>query len=435
MLLKRYIPLFIVIGVGLFTLIGHFINNESIQNFVDNDATQWFDIIASFAILLGALNMLKLQLLKIIKKQINWQYSILAVVGFAFAIFAGFFFRGANYISISDIPEENIAQVSEIIWEKTRKKTSSYQEDASSKSIPTNIEEKIITGLENKGYEIDTVYIERSSAEKFRDSIGIFVNQCEIKAHEDTGYNIIINDIAEENIQKVASMIWNETQQSTPIIIGEKIIKGLEGYTIDKVFITVNQAEEFITPIKPLITKYSINSYPWGAHLQAKGSLFSWMYFQIYAPLAATMFALLAFFVASASYRAFRIRNFEATLLLVAGIILMLGRVPVGDLIPWWVVAVLIMFGIGAISAPWIKDKKVLFGFITGGIILFLGTGFSMGWNQEPPQILLIPVIKDWIFDYPTTAGSRALMIGIALGTVGTSFRIILGMERSFLGE
>ena len=159
------------------------------------------------------------------------------------------------------------------------------------------------------------------------------------------------------------------------------------------------------------------------------------MYFQIYAPLAATMFALLAFFVASASYRAFRIRNFEATLLLVAGIILMLGRVPVGDLIPWWVVAVLIMFGIGAISAPWIKDRKVLFGFITGGIILFLGTGFFLGWNQEPPQILLIPVIQDWIFDYPTTAGSRALMIGIALGVVGTSFRIILGMERSFLGE
>ena len=63
MFLKRYIPLFIVIVVGWFTLMGHFINNESIQNFVNNDATQWFDIIASFAILLGALNMLKLQLL------------------------------------------------------------------------------------------------------------------------------------------------------------------------------------------------------------------------------------------------------------------------------------------------------------------------------------------------------------------------------------
>ena len=74
MLLKRHIPLMIVIGVGLLTLFGHFINNATIQNFVDNDATQWFDIIASFAIFLGALNMLKLQIIKIVKKQKNWQY-------------------------------------------------------------------------------------------------------------------------------------------------------------------------------------------------------------------------------------------------------------------------------------------------------------------------------------------------------------------------
>ena len=65
MLLKRHIPLLIVIGVGLLTLFGHFINNEEIRDFVDNDATQWFDIIASFAIFLGALNMLKLQLIKV----------------------------------------------------------------------------------------------------------------------------------------------------------------------------------------------------------------------------------------------------------------------------------------------------------------------------------------------------------------------------------
>ena len=104
MLLKRHIPLLIMIAVGLVTLFGHFINNASIQSFVDKDALQWFDIIASFAVFLGALNMLKLQVIKIIKKKKNWQYSILAVVGFAFAIFAGFFYRGSNYITISGIP-------------------------------------------------------------------------------------------------------------------------------------------------------------------------------------------------------------------------------------------------------------------------------------------------------------------------------------------
>jgi hypothetical protein len=48
------------------------------------------------------------------------------------------------------------------------------------------------------------------------------------------------------------------------------------------------------------------------------------------------------------------------------------------------------------------------------------------------PGILSIPNISEWIFDYPTAAGSRAIMIGIALGIIATSFRIILGIERPF---
>ena len=115
MFLKRHVPLLIVIGVGLLTLFGHFINHPGIQNFVNNDSTQWFDIIASFAIFLGSLNMLKLQVIKIFRKQKNWQYSILAVLGFSFAIFAGFFYRGANYIVISEIEKEDIRPVA-VFW-------------------------------------------------------------------------------------------------------------------------------------------------------------------------------------------------------------------------------------------------------------------------------------------------------------------------------
>ena len=74
MFLKRQMPVIIAISVGLFILFGHFINIAPVQQFVNNDATQWFDIIASFAIFLGALNMLKLQVLKVVKKQRYWQY-------------------------------------------------------------------------------------------------------------------------------------------------------------------------------------------------------------------------------------------------------------------------------------------------------------------------------------------------------------------------
>jgi len=343
MLLKRHIPLMIVIGVGLLTLFGHFINNESIQAFVDKDALQWFDIIASFAIFLGALNMLKLQVMKIIKKQKNWQYSILAVVGFSFSIFAGFFYRGANFITISDFKERQLEIVSEIIAEELN---------------------------ESNAYGIQTTL---------------------------------------------------ETS------LGE--------YEIKKIFITEESAKIFMEKLSPFVGMIELQSKPWGAHVQTKGSLFYWMFINIITPLAATMFALLAFFVASASYRAFRIRNFEATLLLVAGIILMLGRVPIGGLIPWWAVSILIMFGIGAIAAPFIKDRTALLGIVGGGIIIIIISGTFMGWNQNPPDLLSIPVIQDWIFAYPSTAGSRALKIGIGLGIVATSFRIIIGLDRSFSGE
>jgi hypothetical protein len=120
-----------------------------------------------------------------------------------------------------------------------------------------------------------------------------------------------------------------------------------------------------------------------GRSFQDPGTRFYYLYMNVYYPLSATMFALLAFFVASASYRAFRARNIEATMLLGAAFILMLGRVPIG----YWVSA-------------WL--------------------GHSMA-NAA-----------DWIMDFPQTAGQRAIMIGIALGVVSSALRVILGLERAY---
>jgi len=124
-----------------------------------------------------------------------------------------------------------------------------------------------------------------------------------------------------------------------------------------------------------------------GTRFQDPGTPFDWIYQNVYNPLSATMFAMLAFYIASASYRAFRARNREATLLLLAGFLVMLGRVPVGDTI----------------------------------------TGFL-------PEGYRLSNLADLIMNVPNKAGQRAIMIGIALGIVSTSLRLILGIERSHLG-
>jgi hypothetical protein len=133
-----------------------------------------------------------------------------------------------------------------------------------------------------------------------------------------------------------------------------------------------------------LVTMASLGIF--GDH-QGEASPFIWLYNNVYDPLSSTMFSLLAFFITSAAYRAFRARSTEAALLLGAAVLVMLGQVPVG-------------------AAIWGPDS-------------FLG-GF--------------PGVKDWIMDVPNLAGKRAILMGAALGAISTGLRVILGLERAHLG-
>jgi len=98
--------------------------------------------------------------------------------------------------------------------------------------------------------------------------------------------------------------------------------------------------------------------------------IWEFLYYKVLVSVNATIFSLLAFFIASAAYRAFKARSLESSILLVAGLLVVIGQAPIADLI--W-------------------------------------PGFSS--------------IRDWIMAYPNTAGQRGIIIGAALGILAFSVR------------
>lgn len=123
----------------------------------------------------------------------------------------------------------------------------------------------------------------------------------------------------------------------------------------------------------------------------APDTLFTWVFGALFSPLQASQFALLAFFVASAAYRAFRVRSVEAAVLLMSALVILLGRTPFGAMLT--------------------------------------------GWLPEQLGFLRIDYLSLWIMKVPNTAGHRAIMIGIALGSVAMVVRLLLGIEKGPLSR
>jgi hypothetical protein len=115
-----------------------------------------------------------------------------------------------------------------------------------------------------------------------------------------------------------------------------------------------------------------------------------WSYRHIYTALQGTMFAVLAFYIVSTAYRSFRIKSLQAFVLFVAAFILILGKVPLGQII--W-------------------DSL-------------------LGWTGASSSDVI-----EWIMNTPAVAGKRGIMIGISIGAIVTSMKIIFGIEKQYLGK
>jgi hypothetical protein len=125
----------------------------------------------------------------------------------------------------------------------------------------------------------------------------------------------------------------------------------------------------------------------WGFYFMTQEGLTNPMFRNFFnyilVPIETTMFSLLAFFIASAAYRAFRARNVLATMLLLSALIVMLRFNP------------------------------------------YFGDAFAFYMNKTAA----------WLLNVPNMAAKRAILIGIGLGMVGTALKVVLGIERGYMGK
>jgi hypothetical protein len=118
-----------------------------------------------------------------------------------------------------------------------------------------------------------------------------------------------------------------------------------------------------------------------GLTLGMASSPYTWMFNNLTVAVWKTVSSTTAFFITTAAFRAFRVRNWEAaTLLVVAGLVMM-GNAPIG----------------GVISP-------------------------------------LFPQIGDWIKMVPNIGARRGLLIGVGVSGVALALRTFLGYERGHLG-
>ncbi len=117
------------------------------------------------------------------------------------------------------------------------------------------------------------------------------------------------------------------------------------------------------------------------------GSIYDWIFTYIATPMSQTVFAVLAFYIASAAYRAFRARSAEATLLLITASLVMLWRVPMGE-------------------------------------------ALLRSMNDNLPSW-----INTYVMNGINMSVQRGIVIGAALGAASFSLRILLGIERTYMGR
>lgn len=139
-----------------------------------------------------------------------------------------------------------------------------------------------------------------------------------------------------------------------------------------------NYFQEAITASDTLSnTAFDASEQKYQSHIVQTTSNF--IFNSLFIPLGAAMFSLLAFYVASAAYRSFRIKTAEAGIMMFAALIVVLGQIPFGHL--------------------YISED--------------------------------LPSIRSWLMEYLSNPAVRAILFGSMIATLGMAIRMWLSLEKS----
>lgn len=342
--MRRELPLMLVFLAGVVMAVQFFVPSE-FSGDVKDFMSDWLIIIGIFAMALGIYSLVRVSMVRIRRKSPNWQYSVITLVGLFAMIVFGLQLPGVQYSSelesrdaVSAITHlaDSITIVSKTLSEPETGATPNVDAVAAAVTSIADSCQRVAD------YVIGEEWILKSDEQSATlAQVGLLLQQVKATAAE-------LQENAVDSVAFAAAASRMSTLSDSTLTVALGI-----GLMHDKDPFIGGQA-----------------SY-----------MFRQFFNHIMIPIQATMFSLLAFFIASAAYRAFRARSVLATVLLVAALVLMLRLIPMG------------------------------------------------------PLTVFLSDLSSWILLTPNLAAKRAILIGVGLGMVATALKVVLGIERNYLGR
>lgn len=433
-MMRRTIPLTITLIAGIVLFSSRFLPGIEAWG---EDASIWFDILAAIAFILGGGNLLKVHTQKARKQVPGWGFSMVTIFFFLFVLTMGLGKIGAVpsenypyglYVTQGEGPvawvvvDEKVHAAALQVGGTVKLGSGETAEIRLAQEIPAHgvapihckIDRRedgfyLVDGENETGTYLDgkrvTEPIRLSDGDAFRTgevgdpvvhfrTAGRFLLQV---VHPADREEVIVGSHPEADVHLIGEGVGSthgtlghitEDDAAKEGGAGKKSpIRWTPGPGGTPVAQILGAGDTF--DLGPLHLVYRPNGRLTGDY-QYRGSVFMYCYNNGMKPLQAATFAMLAFYVASAAYRAFRAKNVEAIILLGTAFLILLGRTYLGTVVTAWV--------------------------------------------PESADFLTVPKLTVWIMQVINSAGNRAIMIGISLGIASTSLKVILGIDRSYLG-